>query len=285
MSRHAPASEHASEGASELLASWYAQFARELPWRHPSASPWAVLVSEIMLQQTPVSRVLPAYTQWLERWPTAAALAASSPGDAVRAWGRLGYPRRALRLHAAALALVAEHGGEVPADRAALRALPGVGDYTAAAVAAFAFGQRHAVLDTNVRRVLARAWSGVASAPPAVTVAERRLAETILPDDDQLASVVSVALMELGALVCHARAPSCDECPLADRCAWRLAGYPASTAAPRRAQTYQGTDRQARGAVLSVLRMHAEPVERSALTAVWVDGVQLDRALDGLVAD
>ena len=277
MSRHA--------GTSELLASWYARSARELPWRHRSASPWAVLVSEIMLQQTPVSRVLPAYTQWLERWPTAAALAASSPGDAVRAWGRLGYPRRALRLHAAAVALVAEHGGEVPADVAALRALPGVGDYTAAAVAAFAFGQRHAVLDTNVRRVLARAWSGMASAPPAVTVAERRLAETLLPDDDQLASVVSVALMELGALVCHARAPSCDECPLADRCAWRLAGYPTSTAPARRAQTYQGTDRQARGAVLSVLRSHTEPIERSALTSVWADGVQLDRALAGLVAD
>ena len=282
MSRHAPA----SEGASDLLRSWYAQSARELPWRHRSASPWAVLVSEIMLQQTPVSRVLPAYIEWLERWPTPAALAASSPGDAVRAWGRLGYPRRALRLHAAAVALVAEHGGEVPADVAALRALPGVGDYTAAAVATFAFGQRHAVLDTNVRRVVARAWSGLAgTTTPAVTVAERRLAETLLPDDDQLASVVSVALMELGALVCHARAPSCDECPLADRCAWRLAGYPAPSAPARRPQTYQGTDRQARGAVLSVLRVHAEPVERSALTAAWADGVQLARALDGLIAD
>lgn len=271
--------------AGELLASWYARSARDLPWRHPNATPWAVLVSEIMLQQTPVRRVLPAYTEWLARWPTPAALAASSPGDAVRAWGRLGYPRRALRLHAAATVLVADFGGEVPADRAALRRLPGVGDYTAAAVAAFAFGQRHAVLDTNVRRVIARAWSGVAAPTPTPTVAERRLAESLLPDDDQLASAMSVALMELGALVCQARAPSCDSCPLADRCAWRLAGYPAPTGPARRAQTYAGTDRQARGTVLGVLRSHPDPVERSALTAVWADGVQLARALDGLVAD
>jgi len=272
-------------GAGELLASWYARSARDLPWRHPSATPWAVLVSEIMLQQTPVSRVLPAYTEWLARWPTASALAASSPGDAVRAWGRLGYPRRALRLHAAATALVAEHGGEVPADHAALRRLPGVGDYTAAAVAAFAFGQRHAVLDTNVRRVVARAWSGLAAPTPTVTVAERRVAESLLPDDDQRASAMSIALMELGALVCQARAPSCKSCPLTDLCAWRLAGYPASTAPARRAQTYEGTDRQARGAVLGLLRSHPEPVERSALTVVWADGVQLARALDGLIAD
>ena len=271
--------------ATELLTSWYAQSARELPWRHPGVGPWAVLVSEVMLQQTPVSRVLPAYTQWLARWPTPAAQAASSSGDAVRAWGRLGYPRRALRLHAAAVALVADHGGEVPADLAALRALPGVGDYTAAAVASFAFGQRHAVLDTNVRRVIARAWSGVAGPAAAVTVGERRLAEALLPDDDQLAPAISVALMELGALNCHARAPSCDRCPLADRCAWRLADYPAPTTAPRRAQTYVGTDRQARGTVLSVLRAHAEPVGRPVLTATWADGVQLDRALAGLVAD
>src|SRR5450432_4897585 len=204
MSRHAPASEHASEGASELLASWYAQFARELPWRHRSASPWAVLVSEIMLQQTPVSRVLPAYIQWLERWPTPAALAAAAPGDAVRAWGRLGYPRRALRLHAAATMIVAQHGGAVPGDYTALRALPGVGDYTAAAVAAFAFRQRQVVLDTNVRRVLARAMSGVAAPSTAVSVAERKVAEDLLPDDDERAATFSAALMELGALICRA---------------------------------------------------------------------------------
>src|SRR5215472_17824721 len=139
---------------------WYAAHARDLPWRRGDASAWSVLVSEIMLQQTPVARVLPAHAAWLARWPTPPALAAASPGDAVRQWGRLGYPRRALRLHAAARVISERHGGEVPRSIDALRALPGVGSYTAAAVASFAFGQRHPVLDTNVRRVLARMATG-----------------------------------------------------------------------------------------------------------------------------
>ena len=133
----------------------------------PEATPWAVLVSEIMLQQTPVARVLPVYEAWLARWPTPASLAASPAGEAVRAWGRLGYPRRAIRLHATAQALVERHGGEIPSSVDALRALPGIGSYTAAAVASFAFGQRHAVLDTNVRRVLARLINGRERPPPA----------------------------------------------------------------------------------------------------------------------
>jgi A/G-specific adenine glycosylase len=268
----------------ELL-TWYAAAARELPWRDPAASPWAVLVSEIMLQQTPVARVLPAYAAWVDRWPTPAALAAAAPGDAVRAWGRLGYPRRALRLHAAAATIVASHGGEVPSDYASLRALPGVGDYTAAAVAAFAFRQRQVVLDTNVRRVLARALAGVARPPAAVSVAERKVALELLPDDDERAATFSVALMELGALICRAGEPDCDACPIADRCAWRARGYPKSATPARRSPGYEGTDRQARGVVLAALRSDIRPVRRAHLLRAWTDGVQLDRAIDGLVAD
>ena len=136
------------------VTAWFAAHARPLPWREPDCTPWGVMVSEYMLQQTPVARVLPVWAAWLERWPTPAALAAEEPGEAVRAWGRLGYPRRAQRLHAAATAIRDEHGGEVPADFEALRGLPGVGEYTAAAIASFAHGRRHVVLDTNVRRVL-----------------------------------------------------------------------------------------------------------------------------------
>jgi A/G-specific adenine glycosylase len=268
----------------ELLR-WYVGAARELPWREPTATPWAVLVSEIMLQQTPVARVRPAYTEWLERWPTPAALAAATPGDAVRAWGRLGYPRRALRLHAAATMIVAQHDGAVPGHYTALRALPGVGDYTAAAVAAFAFRQRQVVLDTNVRRVLARAISGVAAPATAVSVAERKVADDLLPDDDERAATFSVALMELGALICRAGEPDCRACPIAGRCRWRALGYPKSTARPRRSPGYEGTDRQARGVVLAALRSDTRPVRRAQLRAAWTDDVQLDRAIDGLVAD
>ncbi|HTC70046.1 MAG TPA: A/G-specific adenine glycosylase [Acidothermaceae bacterium] len=278
----------ASDGTSQMvdeLLRWYAVAARELPWRDPAATPWAVLVSEIMLQQTPVARVLPAYAEWIARWPTPAALAAAAPGDAVRAWGRLGYPRRALRLHAAATTIVASHGGAVPADYVALRALPGIGDYTAAAVAAFAFRQRHAVLDTNVRRVLARALVGLAAPSASVTVAERKVASDFLPDDGQRAARVSVALMELGALICKAGVPDCVDCPIADRCQWRALGYPKSDTPLRRAPGYEGSDRQARGAVLAVLRSHIGPVSRAQLRVAWLDDVQRERALDGLVAD
>src|SRR3954452_5370457 len=183
---------------------WYDGQARDLPWREPSASPWAVLVSELMLQQTPVARVLPVYSRWLERWPTPADLAATPAGEAVRMWGRLGYPRRALRLHAAAVAIGSRHGGEVPADHDDLLALPGVGAYTAAAVASFAYRRRHVVLDTNVRRVLARAVSGIEFPPASVTRAERDLARGLLPDDGSTAAAWAVATMELGATVCVA---------------------------------------------------------------------------------
>lgn len=268
----------------DAVGGWYAATARDLPWRRPDATPWAVLVSEVMLQQTPVSRVLPAYEAWLTRWPTPSELAGSAPGDAVRAWDRLGYPRRALRLHAAAVAIVDRHGGSVPSEYAELRALPGVGEYTAAAVAAFAFGRRHVVLDTNVRRVLGRVLTGVAAPGAAVSVAERSLADSLLPDDGTLAARLSVGLMELGALRCRARDPQCDDCPLATVCLWRLAGAP-SNGARRPAQHYDGTDRQARGRLLAVLRGSDRPVTRRRLDAAWPDAVQRMRALDGLVAD
>ncbi len=268
------------------LTAWYAASARDLPWRRPGVGAWPILVSEFMLQQTPVSRVLPAYDAWLARWPTAAALAAATPADAVRQWDRLGYPRRALRLHACAEVITTQHGGQVPASIAELRALPGVGSYTAAAVASFAFGQRHAVLDTNVRRVLARLVTGRELTPrSSASVAETKLAHSLLPpEDDNRAATWSVAVMELGALVCTAARPACERCPLAADCAWRRGGSPAA-AVRRPAQRYEGTDRQCRGAVLAVLRNAPGPVPVGSLDACWPDAGQLSRVLATLLAD
>lgn len=269
----------------ERVITWYELHARDLPWRRPEATPWAVMVSEFMLQQTPVARVLPVYDAWLERWPTPGALAAEPAGEAVRAWGRLGYPRRAQRLHAAASAIVAAHDGQVPADHAQLLALPGVGDYTAAAVAAFAYGRRHVVLDTNVRRVLARAVQGVELPGASVTRAERDVAEEVLPEDEPTAATWSVAVMELGALVCTAARPRCGSCPVADLCAWRSAGHPPYDGPPRRGQAYAGTDRQCRGRLLAVLRDVHEPVHVSRLEAAWTPAEQRDRCLRSLLDD
>jgi A/G-specific adenine glycosylase len=205
----------------------------------------------------------------------------------VRQWGRLGYPRRALRLHAAARVIAGEHGGVVPDSVAALRALPGVGSYTAAAVASFAFGQRHAVLDTNVRRVLARLMGGVAGPAHSPTAMEARLAESLLPAEPGLAPRWSVSVMELGALVCTADRPRCASCPVASACAWRQAGSPARGGgqAPRRSQPYEGTDRQCRGRLLAVLRDADEPVPALLLDAAWPDAQQRSRALASLVTD
>ncbi|WP_262413562.1 A/G-specific adenine glycosylase [Actinacidiphila acidipaludis] len=269
----------------DLVIDWFDDNARDLPWRRPDAGAWSVMVSEFMLQQTPVSRVLPVHQEWLARWPRPADLAEEPPGEAVRAWGRLGYPRRALRLHAAATAIAQRHGGEVPHEHDALLALPGVGEYTAAAVASFAYGRRHVVLDTNVRRVFARLVSGTAYPPNATTAAERRTAGGLLPADEATAARWAAATMELGALVCSARSPECGRCPVASRCAWRLAGSPAHDGPPRKGQSYAGTDRQVRGRLLAVLRASREPVAQSALDAVWHEPVQRARALDGLVED
>ncbi len=264
---------------------WYDQHARHLPWREPSASAWSVLVSELMLQQTPVARVLAVHEAWLERWPTPSALAVESPGEAVRAWGRLGYPRRALRLHAAAGVIAAEHGDVVPADLDALRALPGVGEYTAAAVATFAHGRRHVVLDTNVRRVLGRAVGGVEHPGASLTRAEREQAAALLPQDAPSAATWSVAVMELGALVCTAARPRCDACPVRAQCAWVAAGRPAYDGPARRAQTWAGTDRQCRGRLLALLRETDGSVPSERLEQAWRVDAQRTRCLAGLVAD
>jgi A/G-specific adenine glycosylase len=285
---------HQMSGAVEpverrtTLLAWFDTTARDLPWRRAAerGDGWAVLVSEVMLQQTPVARVLPVYAEWLSRWPTPAALAADSPGDAVRAWGRLGYPRRALRLHAAAQACVERYGGLVPRDVDELRSLPGVGPYTAAAVASFAYGGRHVVLDTNVRRVLTRLLAG--EAHPAAgepAAAERDRAASQLPPDGATAARWNAALMELGALVCTSRTPACTDCPLAGGCAWRAAGRPGLGSPSGRRQAYDGTDRQARGRLLAELRDSDQPVPATVLAASWDDDAQRARALDSLVAD
>jgi A/G-specific adenine glycosylase len=267
------------------LLRWYDAHARDLPWRRTTATPWGVLVSEFMLQQTPVARVLPVYDAWLARWPRPADLAAEPSGEAIRAWGRLGYPRRAIRLHAAATAITERHGGEVPEDADALLALPGVGDYTASAVLAFAFGRRRPVLDTNVRRVLGRVMSGTEFPPTSVTAAERVVATDLLPDDEQTAATWSVALMELGALVCTASGPRCTECPVQDSCRWRTAGHPAYDGPPRRGQAWAGSDRQCRGRLMAIAREATGPVSTRALDLAWPDAVQRERCLSSLVGD
>lgn len=259
--------------ASDLhvrVTDWFLEAARDLPWRESDCSPWGILVSEVMLQQTPVVRVLPVWREWLERWPSPADLAAAPSGDAVRHWGRLGYPRRALRLHAAATAMVRDHDGEVPSTYTELLALPGVGDYTAAAVAAFAFGRRETVVDTNIRRVHARLIGGAALPAPALTAAEMKRAAALLPADRALSVRWNAAVMELGATVCTARSPLCDACPVLDVCAWVAAGRPAPEYVPK-GQSWAGTDRQVRGAIVAVLRDADTPVPRTLLLDSPVD--------------
>jgi len=264
---------------------WFTVNGRDLPWRRPGFTPWGALVSEFMLQQTPVNRVLPKLAEWLQRWPTPADLAAASPGDAVRAWDRLGYPRRALNLHATAVAIVERHGGVVPSDVSALLALPGIGDYTARAISVFAYGQRHPVVDINIRRVIARAVLGLSDPGPA---AKRDLVdmEALLPESDADAKAFNAGIMELGALVCVARTPRCEACPIADLCRWRLDGYPETDAAKAPKQKkYEGSDRQVRGLVLAELRASDVPVTRDELALVWPDVEQLNRSIAGLILD
>jgi A/G-specific adenine glycosylase len=269
----------------DAITRWYLEHARVLPWRAAGTDGWAVLVSEVMLQQTPVSRVRPAWEAWLAKWPTPAAMARATPGEAVVMWDRLGYPRRALRLREAAVAIVERHAGKVPDDIADLRALPGVGEYTAAAVACFAYRQRHVVLDTNVRRVLERVVGGTELPPSSLTRAERARAEALLPPAAEATATWNVAAMELGALVCTSTNPRCGRCPVVASCAWVAAGRP-TTGVPRKAQTYAGTDRQVRGRLLAVLRAAApEPVSAAALDGCWDEPIQRARALDSLVAD
>ena len=272
-------------GVHERVLEWYGSNARDLPWRDPACSPWGVFVSEIMAQQTPLSRVEPAWRRWMDRWPEPAALAAEAPGEAVRAWDRLGYPRRALRLHDAATVMVERHGGRVPGSYAELLELPGVGPYTAAAVACFAFDVPEPVVDTNVRRVLTRTLLGAEHAAPAPSRAEADLAGASMPLERTRANTWNVAVMELGALVCTARAPRCGACPVSDACAWNVAGRPAHSGAPRRSQRWEGTDRQVRGRILAAVRHAGDPVTRPELDGTADDPAQVDRCVHSLVVD
>ncbi len=269
--------------STELLR-WYEHAQRDLPWRRPGVTPWHILVSEFMLQQTPVARVEPIWLDWVARWPTPSATAAASAADVLRAWGKLGYPRRAKRLHECATAIATAHRDVVPDDVETLLSLPGIGAYTARAVACFAYDKRVPVVDTNVRRVVARAVHGRADAAASPSPRDLDDVEELLPNDAD-APRFSVALMELGATVCTARAPRCGLCPLSV-CAWRSSGYPAATTTARRVQKYAGTDRQVRGRLLDVLRGNDSPVTRAQLDVAWLsDTAQRDRALDTLLVD
>lgn len=270
--------------AATELVDWYDRSRRELPWREPGVSAWQILVSEFMLQQTPVARVQPIWQDWVRRWPTPSATASASTADVVRAWGKLGYPRRAMRLHECATVIARDHDDVVPDDVDVLLSLPGVGSYTARAVACFAYGKRVPVVDTNVRRVVARAVHGRADAGNPSATRDHADVAALLPKDD-VTPQFSVALMELGATVCTARTPRCGLCPIGE-CSWRQAGYPPAAGPPRRVQRYAGTDRQVRGRLLDVLRANSFPVTRAELDVAWLtDTAQRDRALDSLLVD
>lgn len=282
-----------TEAVHQLTIAWYAEHARELPWREAECSAWGVLVSEVMLQQTPVTRVLPRWQEWMRRWPTPADAAAASASEILTVWDRLGYPRRALRLQAAAVAITEVHQGMVPSTAAELRALPGVGEYTAAAVACFAFDQPEVVVDTNIRRVHARVFSGEPLPGPTYTAAQRSLAHRVFPDPEhdqgQFACAWNIAAMELGALVCTARSPRCGQCPLRSLCAWVEAGSPEPAEGQRsRGQAWAGTDRQVRGALMALLRRGEPMAEQHLLDSVPLpaaEAVQRRRCLDSLLSD
>ncbi len=269
-----------------LVLDWFDREGRDLPWRRPEATAWGIYVSEVMAQQTPIARVLPVWQEWMQRWPEPGALAAQPPGAAIQAWQRLGYPRRALRLHMAAGVMLDRHGGQVPSTYAELLALPGVGAYTAAAVYAFAFGGRATVVDTNVRRVLTRIVLGQALPAVSLTRAEQDLATAMLPTADADSVRWNVAAMELGALVCTARSPACTRCPVASQCGWLDAGRPAYQGPPRKGQAWVGTDRQIRGTLLAALRERAGALPVADLLDAWPsEPDRAARCLTGLLAD
>ena len=268
----------------EAICAWFDANGRDLPWRRPGTSAWGVLVSEVMSQQTPMSRVIGPWHEWMNRWPTPDDLAEEDSGEAVAAWGRLGYPRRALRLHSCAVAIATEHDGVVPNSYDELVALPGIGDYTASAVVSFAFGGRATVLDTNVRRLIARAESGIANCPTSVTRAERVVADALVPDEDARAAKWAVASMELGALVCTARSPQCEVCPIRDSCRWVIDGKP-DNAPARRGQPWKGTDRQCRGVIMDVVRNSPHGVKVQMALSAWPELDQASRCLESLLDD
>ena len=269
----------------QALLAWFGDRARDLPWRR-TRDPWAVLVSELMLQQTQVARVLPKYEAFLERWPTPAACAAATVGDVVTAWAGLGYNRRAVNLHRCATVVVADHGGRLPDDLTALLALPGIGPYTARAVLAFAYERDDVgVLDTNAARVLAR-WTGRPLKPAeAQATADAAVAPAAGWEWNQ-------AMLDLGATRCRPRLPRCDECPVAGTCAWHLAGRPdpdpaiGSAGVSGGQSRFEGSDRQGRGRLVDALR--EGPVAASDLATVmsWPGDVERARRVAAtLVAD
>ena len=258
---------------------WYKKNKRDLPWRNTDA--WGVLVSEIMLQQTPVARVLPIYIEWMKRWPTPAALAAATPSQIITAWGRLGYPRRALRLHECAKVISEKYRGRIPATQSELRELPGIGDYTSAAIIAFAFEGRSLVLDINIRRVFARVIDGIEVPTAAPTKSERQEREKLIPSKNP--HVWAAATMELGALICTAKNPKCGQCPLADQCIWRSLDYPLSDQ-PKRTQSWHGTDRQCRGVIVQALRENPA-LSKKEIMQLWDVPSQVEKALLTLLED
>lgn len=268
------------------ILAWYAMHQRDLPWRQEGFTPWGQLVAEMMLQQTQVDRVVPKLQAWLERWPTPADLAADTPAEAIRMWDRLGYPRRALWLHRAAQQIVERFGGNVPSDVAELMTLTGVGAYTARAVAVFAFGEHHPVVDTNTRRVLARAITGLSEAPAPHTERDLALMDSVLPEDPSESVEFNAGMMELGALLCTAKKPRCDECPLTDLCRWALDGWPDNTPLAKRAKQarFEGSDRQVRGMMMALLREHGE-ASTDDLVALTEDYEQANRSLTSLERD
>lgn len=261
------------------ITQWFAKNKRDLPWR--ATTPWGVMVSEFMLQQTPVARVLPKWIEWMERWPTPAELANATPAQVITAWGRLGYPRRALRLHESAKIIARDFNNEVPENEEVLRSLPGIGDYTAAAISAFAFGTNTLVMDVNIRRVLVRVLDGKEQPTSSPTVRERESRLSILPRLN--ADNWAAATMELGALICTSKNPSCNDCPVISQCKWRKNGYP-QTELVRKSQDWHGTDRKCRGTVVQALREN-ESLTLSAIKKLWPEESQVEKALETLLAD
>jgi A/G-specific adenine glycosylase len=243
----------------DTLLKWYSAAGRhDLPWRR-TRDPWAVLVSELMLQQTQVARVLPKYRAFLALFPTPAACAAAPVGEVVRAWAGLGYNRRAVNLHRTAVAVSERHGGALPRDLVSLLALPGLGPYTARAVLAFAFEQPVCPLDVNTARPLARAASVVSQAD----------ADALVPA--QHAWRWNQALMDLGALVCTRRSPRCGDCPVAESCDWRAGGGADPSAPASKQSRFDGSDRQGRGRLVGALRNGpVAPVDLAAAMG-WPD--------------
>ena len=261
------------------IITWFDANSRDLPWRKTNA--WGVMVSEFMLQQTPVNRVLPIWREWMERWPTPSDLANEKKSTVIAAWGRLGYPRRAIRLHESAQLISEQFGGIVPEEIEVLRTLPGVGEYTAAAISAFAYGHSTLVLDVNIRRLFARAIDGVEIAPTSLSQIERAMRAELIP---HAGARWAAATMELGALICTARTPDCASCPIRERCKWRENGYPASELPKRKGQAWVGTDRQCRGVILQGLR-ERQQLSMDEASAIWSDAAQRERCLESLIAD